>query len=67
MANSIYGTIKVETAEDRCYFHVLGDCVEYGDLESLVEAHPELEDIVKLHKFELKRELMQHKELLGIA
>ena len=41
MANAIYGTIKIETAENSCFYHVLGDCVEYGDLASIAAAHPD--------------------------
>lgn len=67
MANTIYGTIKVDAAENRCFYHVLGDSVEYGDLESVATAHPELEEIIKVHRFELERELLQQKELLGIT
>jgi len=66
MANRIYGKIKTDTAEDRCFYHVLGDNIEYGDLESVILAHPELEENIELHRFELERELLQQKELLGI-
>ena len=67
MANGIYGKIKIDTAEDRCFYHILGDYVEYCDLDSIIIAHPELEEIVKLHRFELERELLQQKELLGLV
>ena len=66
MANAIYGTIKIETAENSCFYHVLGDCVEYGDLASIAAAHPDLEKVIDVHRFELERALLQQKELLGI-
>ena len=66
MANKIYGKIKIDTVEDRCFYHVLRDYIEYGDLESVVVVHPELEETIKKHRFDLERELLQQRELLGI-
>mgnify|MGYP003300362043 CR=1 FL=1 len=55
--------IKIVKNEDGCYFHVLGDNMEYYDLENLLINHPELEEYVSQYKYELERELFQCREV----
>ena len=64
MARSMYGTVKVEIKEGRCFYHASGDSIEYYDLESLVMKHPELKSFVENFHVELQREYFRQKELL---
>lgn len=60
-------TILINTDEDECFFHVLGDTTKYFDLESMTTAHPELSTLVQLNYRELERELFRQRGLLGLA
>lgn len=64
MARSMYGTVKVEVENGKCFYHASGDTIEYYDLESLVLNHPELKSFVESFRVELQREFFRQKELL---
>ena len=60
----IYDKISISHNEEGCYFHVLGDDINYFDLEARVNMHPELTNYVKEHGYDLKRGLLQLQELI---
>lgn len=64
MKTEIFGIIKIESIANSCFFHVLGDFVEYHDLESILIAHPELSLFIEQNKLELHRALLRQGEIL---
>lgn len=61
-----YGKIVIDSKENRCFFHVLGDVIEYHDVTSLERAHPELRDEIEEKRVELECELLRQRELLSV-
>lgn len=61
--SKVSGNINVCVNQEGCFYHVLGDDIEFYDLESLVRAHPELDEIVRHKKYDLTREFYQKQEL----
>lgn len=64
MVTKVLGKIMVDSKEGRCFFHVLGDCKEFYDVESMENAHPEESAFIELNKNELNRYLYQTQEML---
>lgn len=63
--NETVEQIKVSVAEDRCFFHVLGDERRYFDLDNLEKHHPELKEYCQQNHAKLESELLKQKELMG--
>lgn len=59
--------VHLAVADNRCFFHVLGDRRQYYDLESVTRAHPELEEYCCENHIELEMEMLRQKELLGFT
>ena len=64
MVTKVLGKIMVDSKEGRCFFHVLGDCKEFYDIESMGNAHPEESAFIELNKRELNRSLYQAQEMM---
>lgn len=57
-------SVHIAVADDRCFFHVLGDKHQYYDLESVIRAHSELKEYCCANHIELEMELLRQKEIL---
>ena len=50
--------INIAKKEDRVFFHVIGDSIEYMDIDYIIRKHPEMKDEVEKLRFELKMPLI---------
>ena len=48
--------VSVVTSNGDCYFHVIGDSKKYYDLKSIYKIHPEHEEYINEHYFDLNGE-----------
>lgn len=64
MVTKVLGKIMVDSKEGKCFFHVLGDCKEFYDVESMENAHPEESAFIELNRHELNCCLYQAQEML---
>lgn len=44
------------------FYHVEGDITQYFDLTSISRNHPELQEYVRQHKFDLKSQFFQEQD-----
>jgi hypothetical protein len=65
MENNRFGKIIISTHNNKCFYHVLGDRVEFYDLESLVYSHPELSDLINLQKHSIEGEYFKKRERIN--
>ena len=61
------GVVHIAIADSRCFFHVLGDKNQYYDLESLIQAHPVLEEYCDKNRIRLEIDMLRQRELLGFS
>lgn len=54
--------INIAKKEDRVFFHVIGDSIEYMDIDYIIRKHPEMKDEVEKLRFELTEKINRARE-----
>lgn len=67
MYTKVIGRIMVDSKDGRCFYHVLGDCKEFYDIESMETAHPEEKAFIELNKYELMRALYRAQKIINVT